>query len=287
MFKASLDSAGNFIKIIDALATIIDSATFKVSKTGLSMRAIDPTHVAMVDLEMPASVFKDYSCDQTQPIRVNLIDLNRFMKRGSAGDALELSLDQQRNKLKIKFQKGKSTRTFSLSLVAEGEDEVTQIPNIEFSAKFSLNTEDLQRAIKDAQIVGDYITFSISEALLTLEASGDSGDVTIEFEEFPEPPTIKGKQSAIYSLEFLADIIKAGSVSGTVAAEFSSEMPIRFQFPLEPEGKIIYFLAPRVEEEEEETEEVGAGETEVKEEEFEEEEVEKEEDVEKEDTGEE
>jgi proliferating cell nuclear antigen len=265
MFKASLDSAGNFIKIIDALATIIDIGTFKVDKAGLSMRAIDPTHVAMVDLELPPEAFTKYECDKTVPIRVNLIDLNRFMKRGSANDALELSLDEQRNKLKIKFKKGKSTRTFSLSLVTEGEDEETPIPSLDFNAKFSLNTGDLQRAIKDAQIVGDYITFSIAEEILTLEASGDSGEVTIEVEEFTETPVLKGKQSAIYSLEFLADIIKAGAVSPNVSVEFSSEMPVKFDFPLDSDGKIIYFLAPRVEEEEDEMDEITADEADFEE----------------------
>lgn len=260
MFKASFESAGNFIRIVDALATIIDVATFKVGPTGLMLKAMDPSHVAMVDLQLTKEAFTEYNCDNEIPIRINLTDLNRFMKRGAASDALELSLDQQTNKLKIKFlKKGKSTRTFSLGLLTEDEEEEIPTPNIEFNAKFSLNTDELQRAIKDAQIVGDYITFIISEETLTLEANGDSGEVTIEFEEFTERPTIKGKQSSIYSLEYLADIIKAGSVSGTVNIEFSSEMPIQFEFPLESEGKIRYFLAPRVEEEEEEEAEEKAG----------------------------
>lgn len=252
MFKASFESAGNFIKIVDALATIIDVATFKVNPTGLMLKAMDPSHVAMVDLQLSKDAFNEFKCDNELPIRINLTDLNRFMKRGAASDTLELSLDQQTNKLKIKFKKGKSTRTFSLGLLTEDEEEEIPTPNIEFNAKFSLNTDELQRAIKDAQIVGDYITFIISEETLTLEASGDSGEVTIEFEEFTDPPIIKGKQNSIYSLEYLSDIIKASSVSGTVHIEFSTEMPIQFEFPLENEGKIRYFLAPRVEEEEEE-----------------------------------
>ena len=255
MFKASYKSAGNFIKIVDALATMIDVATFKVSPTGLSLKAMDPSHVAMVDLQLSKDAFSDYKCDKELPIRINLTDLNRFMKRGAANDSLELSLDQQTNKLKIKFEKGKSHRTFSLGLITEDEEEESPTPNIDFNAKFSLSTDELQRAIKDAQIIGDYITFSISEEVLTLEASGDSGDVTINFEELKDKQLKKGKQNAIYSLEYLADIIKAGSVSDSVNIEFSTEMPIQFSFPIENDmGKIKYFLAPRVEEEEEEAE---------------------------------
>ncbi len=262
MFKASLESAGNFIKIIDALATIIDIATINISEKGVSVKAMDPSHVAMVDLNMPAGAFTEYTCEKSMPIRINLTDLNRFMKRGSAGDSLELSLDQKLNKMKIKFKSksGKSRRTFSLGLLTEDEEEEVPSPKLDFDSKFSLKADALQRAIKDAQIVGDYITFTISDELLTLEASGDSGDVTIEVEELTELTT-KGKQSAMYSLEYLVDIIKAGSVSQIVTVEFSTEMPLKFEFPLINEGKITYLLAPRVEEEEEDYEDVEAGES--------------------------
>jgi proliferating cell nuclear antigen len=152
--------------------------------------------------------------------------------------------------------------------LTEDEEEESPTPNIDFNAKFSLSTDELQRAIKDAQIIGDYITFSISEEVLTLEASGDSGDVTINFEEIKDKQLKKGKQNAIYSLEYLADIIKAGSVSDSVNIEFSTEMPIQFSFPIENDmGKIKYFLAPRVEEEEEEAEKEAEAEAEEEKEE--------------------
>ncbi|HUY00856.1 MAG TPA: proliferating cell nuclear antigen (pcna) [Candidatus Deferrimicrobium sp.] len=276
MFEASLDSAGILIKIIDALATIIDIATFKVSSAGLTLKAMDPSHVAMVNLELPKSAFKEFKSDKTLPIRINLTDLNRFMKRGSAGDALDLSLDQKLNKLKLKFKSGKSTRTFSLNLLTEEEEEESPTPSLDFNAKLSLNTADLQRAIKDAQIVGDFITFSLTEEVLTLEASGDSGNVTIEVEDFIDRPSVKEKQSSMYSLEYLADIIKASSFAGTVNIEFSSEMPIKFEFPIDPEGKITYLLAPRVEEEEEEYEGIEAEEADNEEDALDEDEAEKE-----------
>ncbi|MHA1130522.1 MAG: proliferating cell nuclear antigen (pcna) [Candidatus Helarchaeota archaeon] len=271
MFKASLSSAGSFIKIIDALATIIDTGTFKVSQDGLSLKAMDPSHVAMVNLEMPSTAFTEFQCDETLPIRVNLIDLNRFVKRGSASDELELSLDEQRNKLKIRFKKPKSTRTFSLHLVTDEEDEELPTPHIDFNAKFKMTTTELQSAIKDSQIVGEYIQFSISPDSFVMNTTGDSGDVTIEITDLLEPE-IKDEQIAIYALEFLTNIIKAGSVSEQVHIEFSTEMPIQLEFPLiDPEnkgasGKLIYFLAPRVEEEDEDMDEISSDESDFEEE---------------------
>ncbi|MHA1265709.1 MAG: proliferating cell nuclear antigen (pcna) [Candidatus Helarchaeota archaeon] len=263
MFKLTPQNPGNFIKIIDALATIIDVATLKISNDGLSVKAMDPSHVAMVDLEMPPEAFEDLKSDGTSLLRINLTDLNRFMKRGVGSETIELSLDQKQNKLKILFKKGKSRRTFKLGLITEDEEEELPNPKLDLNAKFTLDTDDFQRAIKDAQIIGDFINFTISDNVLILEASGDSGDVTIEFEDLVDLST-KGKETALYSLEYLVDIIKASSVSNTVSVEFSTEMPIKFKFQLDP-GQLTYLLAPRVETEEEEVDydNIGAEEDEV------------------------
>jgi len=254
--KIQFETAGQFQKIIEAVSKLLDVAFFTVRKNGISLKGIDPTHVAMVDLFIPQEMASDYDLKQDHRLHINLFDLNKFMKRGTATELLELFLDQPRNKLKVKFKKHKSTRTFSLSLVAEGEDEDAPTPSLDFNAKAKMSSSDLQRAIKDAQIVGDYLSFIIEEDCLTLEASGDTGDVSIEIREFVEAPDLKGKQSAIYSLEFLGDILGT-IVSEEVSLEFSTEMPIYMKFDLEHDGFLSFFLAPRVEEEEEEVDEDG------------------------------
>jgi len=132
-------------------------------------------------------------------------------------------------------------------------------------AKVGVDATELQRAIKDAQIVGDYLTFTLTNEMLSLETSGDSGEVTIEIAEFTDPPKVKEKQTAIYSLEFLNDILGA-LVADKVAIEFSTEMPIHLKFDLEHNGFLRFFLAPRVEEEEKEEDEDAEGEKESEEE---------------------
>ncbi|TFG05478.1 MAG: proliferating cell nuclear antigen (pcna) [Promethearchaeota archaeon] len=256
MFKAVHEDPNQLIKIFDAIATMINDATLNVSKAGVSIRAMDPTHVAMIDLELPKEAFKSLECDRTTPIRINLPDLNRFMKRGVGSEAIEFDLDETQNKFKILFRKGKSRRTFKLGLLAEGmEEKEPPNPTLDLNAKFNIKTDDFQRAIKDALLVGDFVTFSLVKNELKLDAGGtESGDVSIIFEDIQGEKT-DVEETGMYSLEFLDYIIKAGSVCNEVNIEFASEMPIKFDFNINP-GRITYLLAPRVETEEEDGENI-------------------------------
>lgn len=258
MFAATLSHAGQFIKVIDAISSMIDQGTFYARESGMSLKAMDPSHVAMIEMDMPPDAFAEYKCDELTPIRVDFNDLNRFVKRGSADDTVQLLIDAEKNKLKIKFKSKtkKSTRTFSLGLMAmDEEDEAVPSPKLDFKAGYELKSAVIQSAIKDAEVVGDYLGFTATEGMLTLEAKGDAGEVTIEIQEFEGTPKLEGSHKAEYSLEYLKDIAKGVGAAAKVTLSFSGEMPIQFACSLgDDTTSLTYLLAPKVEEEVDDTE---------------------------------
>ena len=59
---------------------------------------------------------------------------------------------------------------------------------------------------------------------------------------------VKEPSKATFSLSYLSEIVKAASATSDVATlEFSSDMPIKLNFEQEKEGKLTYYLAPRIE----------------------------------------
>jgi proliferating cell nuclear antigen len=53
---------------------------------------------------------------------------------------------------------------------------------------------------------------------------------------------------ATFSLSYLSEIIKAASAtSDIVTLEFSADMPIKLDFQQTTEGKLTFYLAPRIE----------------------------------------
>jgi proliferating cell nuclear antigen len=59
---------------------------------------------------------------------------------------------------------------------------------------------------------------------------------------------VKEPSKATFSLSYLSEIIKAASATSDIATlEFSSNMPIRLDFQQAKEGRLTFYLAPRIE----------------------------------------
>ena len=55
-FEVVFDGAKDFASLIDTASNLIDEAAFKVTEEGISMRAMDPSRVVLIDLNLPAGI---------------------------------------------------------------------------------------------------------------------------------------------------------------------------------------------------------------------------------------
>jgi proliferating cell nuclear antigen len=246
VFKAVLPDAKLFRYVIDALSTMVTEASFTASPTGLRLRAMDPSRVAMVDLELPKEFFEEFSSGDEERIGLSFEDIGKVLKRASAADKLEMETSQGRLKVRLK---GKSSRMFSIPLLSIGAEDLPT-PRISFKANAKLVTDSLKEAIKDASIISDHVGIEASKDGLMVKANSDKGEVEVELSkdsgsilkiEVQEP------SRALYSISYLEDMMKAADAADTVELSFSTNVPVKLDFELPQGGKITYFLAPRME----------------------------------------
>ena len=65
MFKAELRS--DALKgLINVISTLIDEVKFTISPEGISLKAVDPAHVAMVEVNLGKAAFESYEADDTE-----------------------------------------------------------------------------------------------------------------------------------------------------------------------------------------------------------------------------
>jgi len=58
----------------------------------------------------------------------------------------------------------------------------------------------------------------------------------------------KESSRATFSLSYLSEIVKAAVATSDIATlEFSTDMPIKLDFKQPKEGKLTFYLAPRIE----------------------------------------
>jgi proliferating cell nuclear antigen len=246
LFKAVLSDAKLWRSIVESLSTLIDQANFVVTTSSLKMRAMDPIRVAMVDFELSKDAFEEYQCSAEMKMGINLEEMGKIMRRAGSGDSLELVHDEKSNKLLVRFR-GKSIRTFSLSLLDLGSEDLPT-PRVEFNVTAKLTTEAIGEAIKDAGVVSDQVKIIVKPEALMMQASGDTGDALVEFRKGSEALLdleVKEDSNAIYALNYLNDMMKGSSISETAILQFSTNMPLKIDLTISSGGRITYFLAPR------------------------------------------
>jgi proliferating cell nuclear antigen len=249
MFKAKMSDAKLLRDMITAISTLVDEATFNITPDGIKLRAMDPSRVAMIDFEWPKTVFDEYQSDQTTKMCINITEILKLLKRTAKDEAIELTLDEKTNRLNVGI-KGKYDRTFNMPTLEATEEEVPT-PKITFNIKAKVTTDGLHQAIEDVLLVSDHVKIEVDPEKLTMKAAGDLMGANIELKKGNDALLeIEAKEpsKATYSLSYLSEIIKTAAASSEIATiEFSNDMPIRIDFQQPKEGKLTFYLAPRIE----------------------------------------
>ena len=249
MFNVKMADAKFLKDMMSAISILIDEATFDVTSDGIKLRAMDPSRVAMVDFEWPKTVFDEYVCSETMKMCVNISEMLKLLRRTGKDESLELSLDEKTGRLKITI-KGKYVRTFNMPTLEAMEEEVPT-PKVTFNVRAKIVTEGLREAIEDASLVSDHVRIEADNEKMVMQATGDLMGATIEFKRGSDALLdIEAKEAskATFSLSYLSEIVKAAVATSDIATlEFSTDMPIKLDFKQPKEGKLTFYLAPRIE----------------------------------------
>jgi len=249
MFKLKVSDAKLLRDMANAISILVDEATFKIDPEGLKLRAMDPSRVAMIDFEWPKTIFQEYVSNEPTKVCLNISELLKLLKRASKDESVELSIDDKTGRLLVVIS-GKYNRNFTMPTLEASEEEVPT-PKISFNVKAKTTTQGLSQAIEDAQLVSDHVRIEAEPEKMILSASGDLMGATITLQKGSDALLdleVKENSKATFSLSYLSEIIKAASATSDIATlEFSSDMPIRIDFQQTKEGKLVFFLAPRIE----------------------------------------
>lgn len=235
--------------LIGAIATLVDEASFDADAEGIRLRAMDPSHVAMVDFEWPKTIFEEYVCDEPTQLCINISEMLKLLRRVGGDESINLELEEETARLKMTL-KSKYTRVFRMATLEASTEEVPT-PKISFNSTVKITTTCMRNAVDDAATVSDHIQFETADDTFIINASGDLGSVTIDVGKESEEILgfeVKEASKAMFSLSYLSEMVKAASnVSDIVTIEFSTDMPVRLNFELPQSGRLQYYLAPRIE----------------------------------------
>jgi proliferating cell nuclear antigen len=231
---------------LGAVATLVAECKVQFGADGLSIRAVDPANVAMVDLTVDEAAFEAYE-GSGHTVGLNLETLLDYL---SAVDSETVTIrETDDRKLAIEGDH------FSGSMACIDPDAIRQepdIPDLDLDATVTLRGDGLARGLTAADLITDKVTFRADEDAreVVMSGEGDTDDVEMTFGDDAEAlldADVRGSPRSVFSLEYWHDISAPMPGDAAVSLQLGEEMPAKTRYSL-AEGVIVEnMIAPRVE----------------------------------------
>ena len=245
MFNAKVKS--DVLKgIIDVTSPLVNEVKFNITQKGISLIAVDPAHVAMVDLQINDKAFEEYKANDME-LGIDMDKLSSIMRLASSGDTVSLEYDEESNKLIVKI--GNLVRKMGLIDTAGMPDP--KMPSLNLPAKVVLKASELTQGVRASEAVSDHLALTVNKENFELFAEGDTDTVNLKL---PKDLLIElntnSKCKSLFSIDYFSNMIKPVRGEDPITIMIGNDNPIKVEFDIaENKGHVTYLLAPRIESE--------------------------------------
>jgi len=255
--------------LMSALATVttlVDEAKIRVNENGVTIKAVDPANVGMVEMHLDRDAFErletgvenDPDTDEVV-LGVNLNNFNSQLKDiadepiGEDEQTLHIEMNEETRKLSIWGVPG--SMEFTTALI--DPDSIRQepdIPSMDLPGHVLVMSSYLDHAVKTAKKYSEHITLGINDddASFYMTAEGDTDDwnAVLDEEHFAVESLTTANVASIFSLDYFDSIRKGIPKNVSVKIEMGQEFPVRIMFNfLDSNASVKYMIAPRIQEE--------------------------------------
>jgi len=243
MFEAKV-KAEVLKELVDVVSTLVDETKVNATKEGVSVRAVYPAHVAMVDLSLEKGAFENYKADD-QELGLDLDKVKEVLRLAKMGETIDLKYDEDKNKLILNV--GNITRRMALVDTAGMSD--TKVPNLNLPAKLTVRVEELRQGIRASENVSDHIALTVSPDGFAMQGEGDTDSVDLKLgKDFLDELESKEQVRSMFPLDYFSNMIKAITTAPSVTMYLGNDYPVKLEFQIGGgKGKVKYLLAPRIE----------------------------------------
>ncbi len=243
MFEAKL-KADVLKEMVDVVSTLVDEAKLNVGKDSVTIKAVDPAHVAMVDLSLDRGAFESYKAEDAE-LGLDMDKMKEILRLAKAGEVISVTHDEDKNRLVVSV--GNTTRRMSLVDTAGMSDP--KVPSLNLPAKLVVRTDELRQAIRASESVSDHIALKASPEGFEVVSEGDTDTVShMVPKDLLEELQAKDAVRSLFPLDYFSNMVKAISTAPTVALYLGTDYPVRMEFKIAAgKGEVKYLLAPRIE----------------------------------------
>ena len=226
----------------DTVGRIIDECKLTFTSEGLSIHALDKSHITFISLEFKRTLFDTYEFRESENVIIDTQQLNNILKRCRNDDILTMYTDE--SNLILNF-KGEAEKEFSIRLI-DSEYETPVPPRLEYPVSINVPSSLINESLGDAKVYAENVKFQVDQDYLHIRTDdGTFGDV---HSKYIHGENVNTAVQSKFSIEMLMNIFKAAKLSKTCELGLGEDMPLTVKFILPADdGLVEFLLAPRLE----------------------------------------
>jgi len=236
-----------FKTIFDVLKDILNDFNIVFTKEGLHILSMDSVRVSIVEVNLAASEFEEYVCEEDVSVGVNANQLFKLLKPTATNDVLRISLTESHTlEILINKSDSKTTTRWNYRLLDVNLDNYV-IPDLTPVAVWSTNSADLQKACRDLSHVGTELVITREPGLISFMVNNSDfspGGLThdIENDEYTGD-----RLQDTFLLKYINLFLKAQAMSiNCNIYHFGAGMPLLIEYFVASLGKLKFYLAPKI-----------------------------------------
>ena len=232
-------------EMVEIISTLVSEVKLGISKDGIEVKAVDPSHVAMLVLKFNKTAFEEFTGEPTD-IGVDVEKMKEVLRLCKPGDILDLQYDGGKNRLVLHV--GKVTRHMSIVDPAGITDP--KVPNVSPPGVAVVRTEELRQGIRGSESISDHVTITLEPDSFTMHSEGETDRVDLKLPK-DSLKRLEAKElvKSMYPLDFFSNMVKSITSSEEVTLHVGNEYPLKIEFQVSGgKGEGRFLLAPRVEE---------------------------------------
>ncbi|KAG5349386.1 Proliferating cell nuclear antigen [Termitomyces sp. J132] len=180
MLEAKLSEAGILKKLLDAIKELVNDANFECNEEGITLQAMDNSHVALVSVLLEATGFKRYRCDRPMPLGVNLNSLTKVLKCAKDDDECTIKAADEADVLNLVYEAKSSDRIAEYDMkLMDIDTDTLGIPDTDYDARVTMPSSEFTRIVRDLSLLGESVRIEVSKEGVRFASDGEAANGSV------------------------------------------------------------------------------------------------------------
>lgn len=231
-------------QVVKSVSTLAEELTLQFDVEGITLRLMDASHVALLDVSLPNSMFEKYKVESEFEIGVRTDDFEKMVGMFDNDSSITISNGKKDSIILSNRNEKYTLRTIDATKNDQPLPKIPYDSRVDFDQE--ITTKDFIKQLQKINKISDYVTFeTVDNNKLTISGKGDIGNAETIYERGQISIVNNCDTKSTYSLEYIIPFLKSVK-DKPIILEYSECKPIRFEARISNVGRLHFYLAPRV-----------------------------------------